>query len=96
MTEPTIQMTMTQLRMFIAEAVAQAIPSGRQTKEALSSGEKRKAVTFEREGLLDQVQDLEASRSPLRSEGGMESRGRRGKMREDVAMFGPRYLRRRS
>lgn len=60
--EPTIQMTMTQLRMFIAEAVAQAIPVGRQAKEAPSSGEKRKAVSFEQEEPADNIQEQEAER----------------------------------
>lgn len=55
--EPTIQMTMTQLRMFIAEAVAQAIPAGRHTKEAASLGEKRNAVSFESGEPLDDIQE---------------------------------------
>lgn len=55
--EPTIQMTMTQLRMFIAEAVAQAIPAGRHTKEAASLGEKRNAISFESGEPLDDIQE---------------------------------------
>lgn len=45
--EPMVRMSMIRLRMFIAEAVAQAIPVGRQTKEGSSPNEKRKALLFE-------------------------------------------------
>lgn len=61
-------MAMTQFRMFIAEAVAQAIAPRHQSKEAPSLGEKRKAVSFEREESADDVQELEANRAPLQRE----------------------------
>lgn len=77
--EPTIQMTITQLRMFIAEAVAQPIPVGRQAKEAPSSGEKRKAVSFEQEEPADDIQEQEAERPSMRREDGGGTRRKKEK-----------------
>lgn len=56
-------MTMTQLRAFILEAVAQAIPAGCPAEIAPPVGEKRKAVSFEREEAL--YDDREPKVEPL-------------------------------
>lgn len=76
-------MTMTQLRMFIAETVAQEIPVGRRTKEAPSSGEKRKAVSFEPNDQLEDIQQPEAERPFIRREDGGEARGKKERDRGD-------------
>lgn len=78
-------MTMTQLRMFIAEAVAQAIPAGRHTKEAPSLGEKRNAVSFESGEPLDDIQEQEVERPPMRREDGGETLRKKGRdIGEDI------------
>lgn len=80
-TEPTIHMTVAQLRMFIAEAVAQAILTGCQRKGGLPSGEKRKAVSFEQEELSDEIQELEEDQLLTRQ--GDETDSRRRKVRDE-------------
>lgn len=69
-TEPTVQMTMTQLRAFILEAVAQAIPAGRPAEILPPVGEKREAVSFEREEALSddrepEVEPLQRARTDM-------------------------------
>lgn len=80
--EPTIQMTMTQLRAFITEAVAQAIPTDHPVGVTSPGGEKRKAVSFEREGVFYEARELEMDPLQRARTDGMETQRKRGRDKE--------------